>query len=128
MIKKITKEFYNNQICMFADKLSIINDNKEYFPAKAIFYIQKNINIISNLAFEIFSVRDEIVKKYSELTPNNEYRVPIEKQDLANRELQELFYLKQEIEIYQIPFSWIEDINFTSEQMNALIFMINENE
>lgn len=119
-MKLTNGEIYNiNSILMDVFKEE---DNTHYFSAKINFLIQKNKKNITDAAFAVEKVRLEIINKYK--TENN--TIPQDKIEEVNKELNDLLTIEQEVHIYKIPFEDLENIEFTSAQANALMFMIDD--
>lgn len=104
------------------------NDNSKYFPAKITFIIQKNISILKKLSEEIYLIRDNIIQHYgSPDSENNEtYMISEEYRDIAQKELDDLIEMEQEVLILKLKISDIENLEFTMNQMEAIMFMIEE--
>lgn len=120
------QEFYNYEIFSISNSLQQFQqDNTQYFPAKIIFFIEKNIQLFSRLNAAISEAKDSIVRHYGVLKDENFY-IPEDKLQAANQELNELMFLKQQVEFSTIPLSWLEDYTFTPSQMAAITFMIDE--
>lgn len=121
-------KFTNNKIYQIAS--DITNNLKEinaYIPAKANFFLQKNINTIINAAQEIENSRLEIVKHYGILNEETQqYTILDEKMNDAIAELEELFNIEQELEIKTFSIEALGTAEFTSAQMQAIMFMISE--
>lgn len=121
-------KFTNNKIYQIAS--DITNNLKEinaYIPAKANFFLQKNINTIINAAQEIENSRLEIVKHYGILNEETQqYTILDEKMSDAIAELEELFNIEQELEIKTFSIEALGTAEFTSAQMQAIMFMISE--
>ena len=68
-----------------------------------------------------------ILQHYSqgEMDGDN-FTIPQEAIEIANKELVDLLGIQQEMKIYTFEIDKIEDIKFTSAQMQAIMFMINE--
>ena len=123
MLKKITNEeiyFINQQLN------KIFEESHQYLPAKVNFYIQKNKKQIMNLAMEIEQARINIIQNFGEHAEENKYFIPDENITLAQKELNDLLNITQEIEVYTISLDDIENLQFTLPQMEALMFMIEE--
>ena len=99
-------------------------DNSYYFSAQINFLIQKNKKAIMNAAIDIEKVRMEIINKYKDENNN----IPQENIEIVNKELSDLLNIKQEVDIFTIPFEKLEGIEFTAAQANALMFMIDDPE
>lgn len=83
-------------------------------PAKLLFYIMQNQHNIAEKAVAIQKTKDNIME--SSLSDE-------EKQEKLNQ----LATITQEVEIKEIPLDWItNNIEFTMEQMEALMFMIEK--
>ena len=96
-------------------------------PVKVNFFLQKNIQKMIQFAQEIDAARLEIGRaygNYDEQTGN--YTVPPEKLEAAQKELNDLFYLEQEVPLHIFSIEDFEDISLTNEQLLAIMFMIEE--
>lgn len=98
-----------------------------YIPAKANFLMQKNINTIMEAAKEIDSTKINIAKNYGTLDEESQqYIIPNEKIEEANKELTDLFSIEQDLSISTVKIDDFGNAEFTPQQMAALIFMIKE--
>lgn len=102
-------------------------DGTQYLPVKVNFFIQKNKAALMTLAQDIDNSRIEIVKNYGTMDEeSNQFIVPEDKIEAANAELMDLFNIEQEVDIRKVSIdSFPEDINLTTAQMEALMFMID---
>ena len=120
----------NNEIYNYVTSLQEnFSDNETKFPIKVNFYLQKNLNTLMELAQEIERQRIEIIQEYG--VKNEETRkieVPAEKTQEATEKVNELFNLTQEVQIYKVNLDAFGDISLTPGQMQALLFMIDEEE
>ena len=98
------------------------------FPVKVNFYFQKNMNTLVAMAKELEEERANIIRKYG--TPSeddaNQIVVPEDKLEDANKELNDLFALEQEVAINTIDLECFDGIEMTQRQVVALTFMISE--
>lgn len=121
-------KFKNNEIYILANALvTNLKEFSGYIPAKANFFIQRNTNALTAAAREIEETRLGILKHYG--TTNEETRhfdISDENRALAEKELLELFEIEQEIDIKTFSLDSLGDTNFTTEQMQAIMFMIEE--
>lgn len=118
----------NNQIYNYANSL-IENFSKSdiKFPVKVNFYLQKNQNTLLTLAQEIEQERVNIAQEYGILNEETEqYEVPPEKIQEASQKLNDLFDLTQEVKLYKVKLEDFGNIELTSGQMQALLFMIED--
>lgn len=118
----------NNQIYNYAVELQKnFSDETQKLPIKISFYLQKNKNELLELAQDIEKTRTEIIEKYGELNETtSQYLVPPEKIEEASKELEDLFSLEQEVQIYTVNIdNFPDDVSFTNSQMEAIMFMIN---
>ena len=126
-MKTITKTMTNGEIYQLAVGLiNNFNDNETYMPAAVAFSIQKNKSSFAAIAEEIEKSRMSIIQHYSKTTDENGFNVPAESIEEANKELVDLLSIEQEVKIYMFEVSKIEDIKFTSAQMQAIMFMIED--
>lgn len=108
-----------------ANALTKMNDLK--FPARAMFYIQKNLNYLIVLAREIDDARTKILERYGTLKEDGE-RYEIEKELIPEfqKELSDLFDIEQEVKYYPIKLDWLGNIELSSDQYKVLDLMIEE--
>lgn len=125
MIKKMT----NAEIYGLSKALSAAFNNEEkYLPARVNFYIQKNKNLLSQLNESIEITREHIITHYGTLNEEGtSYNIPPENINEVNKELQDLLNVEQEVQVSMIYLSDLDGLDFTSKQMQALLFMIEEN-
>ena len=117
----------NNEIYSHANQLlEAFQDNNQKLPIKINFYLQKNKNTLIALAQEIEKTRVEIAQSYGELNQETQqFVVPPEKVIEASKELNDLFNLEQDVNIYMINIdSLSDDYAMTTAQMEAIMFMI----
>lgn len=105
---------------------SAFNMEEKYLPARVNFFISKNKNIISQLAEVIEESRADIIKHYGVSNEDGTVQVPGDKIELANGELVDLLNISQEVEISMVSLSVLDGLEFTPKQMQALLFMIEE--
>lgn len=117
----------NQEIYQIASQLEELSDMKIYIPAKANFFIQKNINVIKSAATEIEKTRLNIAQQYGVLDEEkNGYYIPPEHIETANKEVLDLFAIEQELDIKKISIEDLGNVEFTPAQMQSLMFMIEE--
>jgi uncharacterized membrane protein YccC len=121
-------KFNNQKIYQTANNLISNLDNLNiYIPAKANFFIQKNISTLAAAAQEIEKSRLEIAKYYGILDEENQqYKIPGDKVQEANKELEDLFSIEQELDIKTFSIEALGNAEFTPAQMNAMMFMIED--
>ena len=118
----------NNEIYIYAQNLMMAFEDKEQkLPIKISFYLQKNKNTLLQLAQDIEQSRLEIARSYGELDEeSSQYIIPPEKMEEASQELNDLFNLEQDVQIYTINIdSFGDDLTITTAQMEAIMFMID---
>lgn len=97
-------------------------------PVRVNFYLQKNTKEIMDIARDIESNRDAILDKYGKRNEDGSYQVNDGELDQLNRELGDLFDLEQEVKIYEIDLAAFDGVSLTTSQVNAMTFMIKEEE
>lgn len=118
----------NNEIYMHTQNLMMAFEDKEQkLPIKISFYLQKNKNTLLQLAQDIEKSRIEIAQSYGVLDEEtSQYVIPPEKMEEASQELNDLFNLEQDVQIYTINIdSFGDDLIITTAQMEAIMFMID---
>lgn len=118
----------NQEIYSYAIALSnAFADNSQRFPMKVNFYLQKNKKTLMELGQDIEESRLDIIRNYGEPTGDGiQYIIPKEKVELAQKELEDLLNLEQEVQIYKINIDNLpDDIILTTGQMEAIMFMID---
>jgi len=127
--RKRMMKLTNKQIYDYILNLNqAFNNNQQKLPIKLNFYLQKNKNLLLDLSNEIEKMRMEIIQTYGkpDLENNNTYIIPKENIETAQKELDELLKIEQEVNIYKMKFEEIpNDIDLTIEQMEAILFMID---
>ena len=120
----------NNQIYNYTDSF-IKNFSQKYikFPVKVNFYLLKNQNTLLSLAQEIEQERINIAQEYGILNEETQqYEIPPEKIQEVKKKLNDLFNLTQEVKIYKVKLEDFGNIELTPDQMEALLFMIEDEE
>ena len=120
----------NKQIFEMANNLyQSFEGEKKYFPAKINFCISKNKQLLFNEYDEINAIRAEILNKYGTLNKEtNTYSFEENKIKTVNKELNDLLNIEQDLNISFISIEDIKDIEFTPQQMDAILFMIDGDE
>ena len=120
----------NNEIYqIFNNLMEQFNNGEQKFPVKINFYLQKNKNTLMGFAQEIETARLEIINNYGNPSEDNpgQYIIPPENIEIAQQELNELFALEQDVQLYKIKIDdFPADMSLTASQMEALLFMIED--
>ena len=125
-MKSVSMKLNNGLIYQYALNLSeALNDNDLQMPVAILFSIEKNKQTLMAVAQDVEKYRMDIIKKYGEEVDGN-YNVPQDKIEIANKELQDLFSIEQEVNIYKFNIEDLGDIKLTSNQMDAILFMIED--
>ena len=121
-------KFNNQQIYQIANNvLSNLDNLNIYIPAKANFFIQKNISTLAAAAQEIEKSRLEIAKHYGVLDEEGQqYKIPEDKLEEASKELEDLFSIEQDLDIKTFTIEALGNAEFTPAQMQAMMFMIED--
>jgi len=120
--EQIYQIFNNIQQYLINPKLNIV------LPLKPNFYLLKNYKTFTTLAEEIETMRVAIGQKYGTLQEDGTYFVEGDNFPIAQQELQELGKIEQSVEIYTVSLDDLKDIELTTKQMEALLFMIEDEE
>lgn len=125
MIKNLT----NEEIYVYANMLAqAFQDGNQQLPIRINFPLQKNKTILMDLAREIEQERFKIAQAYGELNEEEQrYVIPSEQAEIVNKEISNLFAITQEVNLLTININSInENLMLSANQMNALMFMIEE--
>ena len=119
----------NNEIYAIAQNLiAQFSDSTQKFPIKVNFYLQKNKIKLIDMARDIEASRLEIITEYGTLSEENDgqYIIAPDKVEIAQKELNDLFALAQDVQIYKVSIDdFPQDAVLTAGQMEALMFMID---
>lgn len=118
----------NNQIYTYATELTAaFQDFNQTLPVKVNFYLQKNKETLLSLAQDIEKARMDLLSQYGSLDQeSNRFVINDDKIAIASKELEDLFNLEQEVNIYKVNIdAFGDDLALTTGQMNALLFMID---
>lgn len=118
----------NNQIYTYATELvAAFQDSTQKLPIKVNFYLQKNKETLIAMAQDIEKARIDLLNNYGTLdNENNRFTLDPDKIEIASKELEDLFNLEQEVNIYKVSIdNFGDDIVLTTGQMEALLFMID---
>ena len=121
-------KFNNSKIYQIANELiSNLGNLEIYIPAKANFFLQKNIQLFAVAAQEIEKSRLEIAKHYGVLDEEaQQYTIPQDKMEEASKELEDLFNIEQELDIKTFSIDALGSAEFTPVQMQVMMFMIED--
>lgn len=121
----------NNEIYNYTTALNneFNSSCKIKFPVRVNFFLQKNIQKLTNASSEIERARVEIAQSYGELNEDGtSYFIPPDKISQAQAELNELFDIDQDIRLHLFSIDDFNNIELTYQQMSALMFMIKDEE
>ena len=120
----------NNDIYNYANSLAQeFGQTDVKLPLKVNFYLQKNMKELIELAQDIEKQRIDIASEFGTLNEETQqYDIPQENIAPASRKLQDLFDLTQDVKIYKVKLDAFGDTELTSGQMQALLFMIDDEE
>ena len=120
----------NNQIYNYTNSfMKNFSKSDIKFPVKVNFYLLKNQNTLLSLAQEIEQERINIAQEYGILNEETQqYEIPPEKIQEVKKKLNDLFNLTQEVKIYKVKLEDFGNIELTPDQMEALLFMIEDEE
>lgn len=122
-MKLTNYEIYN----ITASYNEVFQDFNQYLPVKVNFYLQKNINALAAAAQEIEQARLEVAKQYGVLVEDGSgYSIPEDRIPQANKELNDLFSIEQELDIKTFSIEDFGSVELTPAQMQVIMFMIDE--
>lgn len=96
-------------------------------PVKINFFLQKNIQIIAAAGQEIEEARMNVAREFGEVSEDGtQFIVPPAKMPEAQKELNDLFNLEQDLNIHIFKLDDFDGIELTTQQLSAIMFMIEE--
>ena len=119
----------NYQIYNFANSYSELfkDAGNIYIPAKANFFLQKNVQVLAAAASDIDKAKVDIIKHYGVEDPSTgNITVPNENLEVASAEVNDLFNLEQDIDIKMISIDDLANVEFTQAQMQLIMLFIQE--
>lgn len=120
----------NQEIYNIALKISNIFNSSCFIelPIKINFYFSKNKKLLLELGKEIEDMKSNILLQYGEYNKETEqYIIQPDNIYQAQKELDDLFNLEQEINIYKVNIEdFPKDLKLTPDEMDALMFMIED--
>lgn len=124
----MTKIFTNKEIYNFYFLINenIINENI-ILPIKVNFAIQKNFTLLLKLSEEIEQVKEKICIQNGNYVPEEKsFKIDKDKIESTQQQLDDLMGIKQEVKIHTIKLEDLENTQLTSKQMQALLFMVED--
>ena len=116
----------NKQIYENANKLAFFNIEGK-LPMKINFFLQKNIQTLAAAGQEIEQARMKVAQEYGTLNEDGtQFIVPPEKMFEAQKELNDLFNLEQDLSIHIFKLDDFDGIELTYQQLSTIMFMIEE--
>lgn len=118
----------NIEIMSYYYKLEKQYVNMKSLPARVSFAIVRNLNIFRVIVHDIEQVKYEILKRYGDLDRKtfDKFKIREENIEIANKELEELGNTDTKVDIMKIKLSDIQDLQFTPDEIETLMFMIEE--
>ena len=96
-------------------------------PVKINFFLQKNIQIIAAAGQEIEEARAKIAQDFGVINEaGTHFVVPPENMLAAQKELNDLYALEQDLNIHVFKLDDFDGIELTYNQLSAIMFMIEE--
>lgn len=116
----------NQQIYNYANSFANLNIDI-CLPVRINFFLNRNIELIKSLGEEIEDTRLQIAQSFGELnSEGTQYVVPSEQIPQAQKELEDLFNIVQEVNIHTFTLDEFDGIELPYEQTKLIMFMIEE--
>ena len=120
----------NEQICDYYVALSKLKNSKKSLPVKVSYAIIRNIKLLQSIVETVDAVRLDVLVKYG--TPSTTqiggYDIQPENIKIVNEQLNDLGSTENEVSILTVKLSALDGYELTTEEMDALYFMIDESE
>ena len=120
-------KFTNAQIYELLNKLDkAFTEDNIYFPVRFNYYFVRNASKLEEQVKNIDLARNVIINHYATVKGDKYQFSSQEDLDKANKEINELFTLEQELQIDMVDLAIIEEMQLTVDQMEAIMLMIKE--
>lgn len=116
----------NFEIATLLENLLVFSESDKYVPMKLGFCVNKNIKILTDLLKEIEKSKNIIYTEYGTTEDGITYTIPKDNVEIAQKELNDLAMIEQEIPIQTVKYSLIENLELTMQQISSIMFMIEE--
>lgn len=119
----------NGEAYDYARNLAPIVENNELsLPLSVNYCIQKNYQMLENIAKDVDKLRDELIRKNGKLNEEGtQYIVPKEKMEKVSKELEDLLDVENEVNIRYIHLEKLaDDLIIPPAMLKSLMFMIGE--
>lgn len=128
-MKTMNKMMTNGEIYSYAVGMTnTFNDNESYMPAAIAYSIQKNKTTLIEIAEDVEKRRLDIIQHYAIEQDGESFKIDPSEVNAANKELNDLLNIQQELKIYTFRIDEISDVKLTSAQMQSLMFMVDDEE
>lgn len=128
MVRKI--KIKNADIYTYGQKIKLFVQDKpniDQLNIDSLFFLQKNIKLIFDVLEDIESCRMKLGAKYGEYSDTEEcYKIFPQNLEIAKQEMENLMNIEQEFTIHIFSFEDLQPAQLTANQIDALIFMIND--
>lgn len=106
--------------------LKLLLDNKDIqFPAKVSFAVVRNLRTLEPIVADIEKSRNDLIQKEA-IEENGSWRIPKDKVDGVNKQLEDLSETEIGITLLKIRMSDIENMNLSLQEMVSLYDIIEE--
>lgn len=96
-------------------------------PVRINFFLQKNIQTLAAAGQEIEEARLSVAREFGQLNEDGtQFIVPPEKMAAAQKEINDLFNLEQDLNIHVFKLDDFDGIELTYQQLSSIMFMIEE--
>lgn len=121
-------ELTNEKIIAIMPALADVATSEVKFPASVSYKIIRNIKVLNDFYTDINMARSSIIaERYEPVVGELGTFVPKEGQrELAEKELEDLYNVTNNIEVQTFPISVIEGLDVPLKVMNAIHFMIED--
>ena len=122
MLEKIT----NRQVVRSINGMGSFKRSGSKGPVKLMYAINKNLEKMLEAIKPFETSKQELLDKYCEVLENGAVIPKKENRKALDSELGELLDIEIEVEVFEIPFALVEDVQMSSEEFDAIEFMIEK--
>lgn len=118
----------NREILEAVDGLGTILQDSVSIPASISYAIVRNFKMLFPISEDIYNERKKIIERYGEKTEDDYYKIPEEKMDAANQELNDLLNVNTSVPLVTFTLDNLSGYDIPIKTMNILYFMVQDGE
>lgn len=118
----------NYEIVAAYDALTSFYNTATDLPIKVAYNLAMNRKTLEPFYITILHMKDDVIKQFGQENDDGTYRIPDDKVADAQRELDKLSVIDNEIELRKISINDLPETNIKPSELEAWMCMISEEE